>query len=208
MSNILVYSKYNNEYIIGDMSNTLMNGFVSGAAIPNKLIIPFSIDGKEIKAIGSVAFYRCLEITECLVKAKIHTIHGAAFFGCQNLHRINIPSTVTKLSASALDGRIDQSLSQGPLAVYFEPGTQLKNIENAGISNYRIVKVYIYDKVYPTTSTYMFGGATKLTIYSQHSYKFCGFQTTVASFLFQTNNVKNRSFSVIVSIMPLLLISR
>ena len=208
MSDIFVYSILNEEYIIGNMSNNYRNGFKSGVATPKKLIIPFSIDSKEIKAIGKNSFRNSLELEECVINAKIHTIYDGAFAGCQNLHKINIPSTVATMRGSALDGRIDRTSSSGPLKVYFEPKSQLKRIENAGISNFRIVRVYIYDKIYPTNSTYMFGGVWNLVIYSPYLYKFCGFQTTFAPFLFQTRGINKDPLIYLIYITSIILISR
>lgn len=176
MSDIFVTSLYNGEYIIGDMSSGAHNGLKSGISIPNKVVIPYSINGEIIKALGTHAFSLCQNIHECEIKAKIHTLHYCAFFGCQNLKNINIPSSVMYINSSALDGRIDQTYPSGPINIYFEPKSKLKSIENAGISNHRNMNVFIYDKINIVAPNYMFGGVDKLTIFSRYSYLFVVFK--------------------------------
>lgn len=177
MDNIFNYVDISNERIIGDMASTRMNGIKSGVTVPNKIIIPKLIDGVEIKAIGSYTFYQCLIIEECIIEARINTIYRWAFQGCQNLRYINIPSSVLYLKNAAIDGRNNNTYGVGPITIYFERKSKLMEIENAGISNFDIINVFLYDKINPTNSTHMFGNVKNLTIYSRYSYKFCGFQT-------------------------------
>ena len=211
MNDIFKCSIYNNEYIIGDMTSTLQNGFKSGVEKPAKLIIPLSIDGKEIKAIGTSAFRKCLTLKECLINARVHSIYQLAFFECQNLIKITFPSSLSLLEQSALDGRIDQTYAPGPLFIYFEKGSKLSNIMQAAISNFNVINVFLYDEIHPTNSTYLFGNVKSLSIYSRYSYKFCGFQTIASPIMFRecyTIKQKSNQFSSFLQLILFLLVSK
>ena len=186
MSDILAFSDQNGERIIGDMSTTPQNGFKKDAIKPSKLEIPYSIGSIPIKAIGQYAFYQCFDIKECIIKAKIHTLHVAAFSGCKNLMNINIPSSVQLIENSALDGRIDSYYPPGPINIVFESHSRLKQIDNAGFSNHNIMNVFINDIISPICSTYIFGGVKSLQIFSTYSFKMCDYQTTLKSIMIQS----------------------
>ena len=110
--------------------------------------------------------------------------------GCCNLSSINIPSSCKRIEVSAIDcryetgneGKEDDIHNQGPLTITFDPGSSIQTIQHSGISNTYILRIYVYDKVYPKTSTYFFGNAVDIKIFSPYNYKFCGYQTTLLDF--------------------------
>ena len=204
MSDIFVYSDQNGERFIGDMTTAQQNGFKAGAIKPSKLIIPYSIEEIPIKAIGTCAFYHCQDIKECVIKAKIHTIYNNAFQGCLNLISINIPSSVLLIKDSAIDGRKINIYSTKSMNVYFEPHSKLKHIENAGFSNFFAMNLFIYDRINPTNSTYLFGLVKNLTIYSRYSYLFCGYQTTVSPIMLQMCKTIDRKKRVLDNYLMLI----
>ena len=115
-----------------------------------------------------------------------------------------IPSSCEALEHCALDGRIDNAFAPGPISIYFEPNAQIKRFENAAIANFLKVNIFIYDKVYPSQTTYLFGGTRKLKIFSPHSYHFCG-KKTITIYTGNKNIRKCHTFSTSIFLCILLI---
>ena len=67
------------------------------AGIEGEVVIPSTIDGYTVTAIGAVAFYQCREITGVVIPDTVTTIGGSAFDTCTSLLSIEIPDSVTSL---------------------------------------------------------------------------------------------------------------
>ena len=157
--------------------------------MPHLIEIPSHYNNKSVIAIGCYAFLKITEIEEVRIHADIQAIHIGAFYGCYNLHKINIPSTCELLAKSALDCRFqvgtsddhtDDIYNEGKLEVWFEPNSQLKEIQQAAIHNAAHMIIYIFDKISPKYD-YFFASEIPYTtkIFSPYLYKFCGHQTTL-----------------------------
>lgn len=181
--------------LIGKRINNEASGFAQGVDIPKKVVIPYEINNILVKGISVAAFYRCLNIEEVVIEARIVIIEAGSFFGCQNLRKINIPSSCETLSDSAIDGRIESDNDRGPLSIYFEPNSKIKEFTNAAISNFEKVNIFVYDKVYPCQADFSFYGITKMKIFSTYSYMFCGRKTTTI----HASCIKNRRCSTLSS---------
>ena len=166
------------DFVYSDATDgKIVMGLKSGVTAPKKLIIPYAFENEKITQIGSSAFYRRLEIEECVIEARVTIINNHSFFGCQNLRSINIPSSCTTLGNCALDGRIDNEKSKGTLNIYFEAVSSLNLLNNAAISNFYGMNIFIYNVINPQCVSYIFGSVKKLKIYSPQSFMFCGVKT-------------------------------
>ncbi len=68
-----------------------------------KLIIPETIDGLRVVAIGREAF-RESALVEVVIPSTVKTIDWFAFYGCASLKSITIPTSVTKIEYGVFDG--------------------------------------------------------------------------------------------------------
>lgn len=64
-----------------------------------KVVVPSTIEGCPVTAIGREAFYRKDKITEIVLPNSVKTIGYYAFYGCTELSTINLPSGLTVLEA-------------------------------------------------------------------------------------------------------------
>ena len=153
-------------------------GFLPSVEKPSKLVIPFHTqNGDQIEFIAKYAFFQNKEIEVVEIQAKLIAIHECAFFGCQNLRSINIPSTCTFLGQSVLDGRIDTSYSSSHLFCFIEKYSQLSYIKLAAISNFRMISLFVNDMINPICEGY-FLEKSVAHIYSPYSFTICSIQTT------------------------------
>ena len=67
-----------------------------------KVVVPETIEGCPVTAIGEEAFYRQKEITEVVLPDTVNTIGKEAFAVCSKLTAINLPSNLTSLNDSIL----------------------------------------------------------------------------------------------------------
>lgn len=73
----------------------------------SELIIPSTVDGQTVSAIGSHAFANCDFLTAIYLPDSLLEIHVGAFQNCTALRGINIPANVTKIGAQAFSGCTD-----------------------------------------------------------------------------------------------------
>ena len=65
------------------------------------VVIPQSIEGKTVTAIGAAAFSSCSEVTSVEIPPGVTGIGDLAFFGCTKLATVNIPASVTSIGSQA-----------------------------------------------------------------------------------------------------------
>lgn len=63
--------------------------------------IPSQIDGKAVTSIGYAAFYMCQSVTSITIPSGVTRIGEYAFTGCYGLKTVTIPSSVTKIGKQA-----------------------------------------------------------------------------------------------------------
>ena len=69
-----------------------------------EIVIPSTIDGNPVTAIGESAFYRCTGLTSVVIPNSVIEIGDHAFEGCTGLTSVVIPSSVTKIRHDAFRG--------------------------------------------------------------------------------------------------------
>ena len=69
-------------------------------------VIPSKINGVEITAIGDMAFYDCVFLTNLIIPEGITTIGTSLFYNCL-LTTINIPDSVTSIASRAFSNAVD-----------------------------------------------------------------------------------------------------
>ena len=70
--------------------------------IPSKILI--NMEEYEVTSIGDSAFYGCDHITSITIPSSVTSIGNYAFFGCNRLTSITIPSSVTSIGNTAFYG--------------------------------------------------------------------------------------------------------
>lgn len=62
-----------------------------------EIIVPNTIDGMNVKAIGEKAFARCTGIEKLVISEGIREIHNGAFSSCTALKDVTLPTTLQKI---------------------------------------------------------------------------------------------------------------
>lgn len=68
------------------------------------VVIPDSIDGVPVKAIGENAFMRCTSLTKITMPDTVTSVGEYAFFDCSSLESVNLPNTLTTVGKLAFQG--------------------------------------------------------------------------------------------------------
>ena len=86
--------------IFGDDVENIPSDFCDGICYSLTSIIL----GKNIRIIGSNAFYMCCNIKELIIPDKVDSIHSDAFSGCSSLEKLYIGKNVSYISEAAFNG--------------------------------------------------------------------------------------------------------
>lgn len=65
------------------------------------IVIPSEIDGKKVTSMGEYAFFECENLTNIVIPTSVKCIEKNAFSGCYSLTGITIPDSVTTIGNSA-----------------------------------------------------------------------------------------------------------
>jgi len=82
--------------------------------------LPEKIDGREVRVIGSLAFYRNDTLQVIHIPSTVNEIRENGFYQCEKLETVRIPNTVTKIGTRAFgwcDSLTSVSLGSGVTAV-------------------------------------------------------------------------------------------
>ena len=85
-----------------DDATITIKGYVEGED-PDKIIIPSTIDGKTVTAIGDKAFQYFNHLSVIELPDTIKTIGNNAFIGCVNLQELVVPESVEQIGNSAFE---------------------------------------------------------------------------------------------------------
>ena len=84
---------------------TIVLGGGGNRAVPSDFIgmavIPSSINGKTVSAIGKYAFRDCKSLTAVIIPESVKKIEEGAFFSCTALYRVTIPQKITDIEDMA-----------------------------------------------------------------------------------------------------------
>lgn len=92
--------------VFEDFTYTLINGKVTitdfNAAYEGEVVIPDTISGKSVTAIGKGAFADCYGITAVTIPDTVTTIGENAFLACKSLKKVTLPANLTTIGKKSL----------------------------------------------------------------------------------------------------------
>lgn len=81
-------------YILQDDGTAMITEYIGSSGV---LVLPESMDGKAVTAIGDYAFYGCESLTEITLPNSVTSIGEGAFADCYNLAQITLPDNLTSI---------------------------------------------------------------------------------------------------------------
>ena len=88
------------EYIIQDDGTSMITAYKGSSGV---LVVPESMDGKTVTAIGDYAFYGRENLTEITLPNSVTSIGEGAFSDCECLERVHLPDTLTYIGLVAFE---------------------------------------------------------------------------------------------------------
>lgn len=132
--------------------------------INGSLMLPDTINGRNVTTIGASAFANQSSCTEILLPSSITTIGNSAFANCTGLQSIVIPSTVTTMGTNVFSGCSD-------ITIYTVAKSKPSGWQNSWAANRPVFwgkwKQYQSDVITGfgySGSTYYWNGALRLTV--------------------------------------------
>ena len=192
MTDNFVINEVNGKWIIGTNKSIQRNGVYNWELAGPVLTIPSVINGHQIEEIGQWAFFGCYYIEEVFISNSIKSINNRSFSDCFNLRSIVIPPSVEFIGYCGIHtynaslASINLSLpnssedsSNGTLTVVFQPNSQIKYIDQHGISRKKNIIIYYNDKSYfPCHKDPFFKSVLySIKIYSPYTNSFCNYPT-------------------------------
>ena len=77
---------------------------VGGDTQTQKDMLLYAFIGERVTSIGTYAFYKCNSLTNITIPSNVTTLGDYAFYTCDNLTSITIPNSVASISYSAFNG--------------------------------------------------------------------------------------------------------
>lgn len=115
------------------------------------ITVPEKIDGMTVTEIGSGAFDASTEeITSLTLPNTLETINAYALFGCVHIETLNIPASVTSLSAYMLDSPMDTDAELDIMAVHVDSENQNYCSVNGVVFSKDMKTLYYIPKCYKT----------------------------------------------------------
>ena len=67
------------------------------------VVVPERLGGRQVAAIGSLAFFRCKEMKGVTIPQGVSELRGWAFYDCTELHSVTLPSSLRSIRGHAFD---------------------------------------------------------------------------------------------------------
>ena len=184
--------------------------------LTSTLVIPRTIDGHEIDAIGQFAFFKLYILEEIIILCQPKIIHRFAFSHLCNLY-ISLPQSLITLETNAITA-VNSTLieedtenysltSNGVLTIVFPPHSKIKYIARRSMTRKKVIELYYWGKHSPIylgedEDPFYTKMNVSVIIHAPYISSFCGFNTIhIYTCKFQNKSIK---FMIIILLNSLL----
>lgn len=175
------YCVVNNVLMAGNNETT--EGNAIDGSLPKKITIINRIGDMFVREIGQKSFSGCTTITHVVIKEGINKINYDAFFKCQNIVSVIVPSTVSFIAQGGICPSLKNnqgSASPGTLSVIIEGPSSMEMIGFCGIGKKETIIINYCSERAPNLQKEPFQEATNVIIYSIKKFSIDSHETTVS----------------------------
>ena len=146
------------------------------------VLIPETVDGKKVIAVGQYAFYECFTIEYVYVKAKIKTIEFRAFDRLTALKEIHLPDSLEIIKMWAISGYHPTSgITMGTIKIFFEGVSQLKYLSSEAILNKETLMLFFCSKLSSVSYDNSITSYSNAYIFAPYRFFLGGIKSTISS---------------------------
>ena len=187
-----ICKEYDGKWFLGDNLTQKSLAIKDVEKLPSTLVIPRTINGHEIDAIGQFSFYKLFKLEEVIIACQPSIIYRFAFSNLYNLKYIYLPRSLITLETNAITA-VNTSVSEedteeysltakGILTIVFPPHSKIKNIAWRSMTRKELIQIFYWRRKSPTyTGTegdpFYTEKNVSVIIHAPYISSFCGFKT-------------------------------
>lgn len=141
-----VYTENGLQYVVGEEGTTV----VGYEGEPVQIVIPETLAGKSVVAIGEEAFYQCDSLEKVKLPASIRTLGISSFEGCEQLTEINLPEGLERVEQNALSQTGIEEIHLPASCTFFNEWMNMTNLKmitvEEGNVKYKASEGVLYQK--------------------------------------------------------------
>ena len=164
-----ILSPDNNYYYVGDGTNRNGNGHVNGTSAKGQVVIPYQINGRQVRRINYNDFKVCYQITSFIIHADLEFIGQNAFHYVSNVASIVFLGQIKEIQGYAFSmwqcGGCVRRSDQHTYNIVFKSKFPIEKIGGQVFEYTSNLTIYFHSRKIPQPPQNTFVGSSNIKIY-------------------------------------------